>query len=331
MTRHHRKLLLLVMTTTLSATSADLAKMNARFAHVSLHADFTPLSPPDRQALVKLIEAADVVNDIFLTQLWSGNQALYHKLILDHSPLGDARLRYFWLNKGPWSDLDAHAAFLPGVPAVKPPGANFYPEDMTKPEFEAWLKTLPAAQQTLATGFFSVIRREDGHLTAIPYSAAYRADLVKAASLLREAAALTPNESLKRFLNLRADAFLSDDYYASDLAWMELDAPIDVTIGPYETYNDEIFGYKAAFEAYVNLRDDAETGKLKSFGAHLQQVEDNLPFDPSLSQSEDRVASPHPRRQRSLRRRRRRSRRQNRRLQSPQRRARRRPKKAASA
>ncbi len=281
MTRARSLLPVLAMTTALSATSADLAKMNARFAHVALHADFTPLSPRDRQAVVKLIEAADVVNDIFLTQLWSGNQALYHKLILDQSPLGDARLRYFWLNKGPWSDLDAHAAFLPGVPAVKPPGANFYPEDMTKAEFEAWLKTLPAAQQTLATGFFTVIRRENGHLIQIPYSTAYHADLVKAATLLREAAALTPNESLKRFLTLRAEAFLSNDYYASDLAWMDLDAPIDVTIGPYETYNDEIFGYKAAFEAYVNLRDDAETNKLKSFGAHLQQVEDNLPIDPS--------------------------------------------------
>ena len=285
MTRVPLQLLLLAMTTslsTLAATPADLEKLNARFSPVALHADFTPLSPLDRQALVKLVEAADVVNDIFLTQLWSGNQALFHKLKLDRSPLGRARLRSFWLNKGPWSDLDAHAAFLPGVPAVKPPGANFYPEDLTKPEFEAWLKTLPAAQQTLATGFFSVIRRDNGHLTQVPYSTAYHADLVKAAALLREAAALTPNESLKRFLNLRAEAFLSDDYYASDLAWMDLDAPIDVTIGPYETYNDEIFGYKAAFEAYVNLRDDAETDKLKSFGAHLQQVEDNLPFDPSF-------------------------------------------------
>src|SRR4029077_10858781 len=107
----------------------------------------------------------------------------------------------------------------------------------------------------------------------------YAADLGKAAGLLREAATLTDNASLKKFLTLRADAFLSNDYYASDLAWMELDAPIDITIGPYETYNDELFGYKAAFEAYVTLRDDRETAKLKSFADHIQEIENNLPMD----------------------------------------------------
>jgi hypothetical protein len=98
--------------------------------------------------------------------------------------------------------------------------------------------------------------------------------------LLHEAAGLTDNESLRRFLNLRADAFLSNDYYASDVAWMDLDAPLDITIGPYETYNDELFGYKAAYEAYVNLRDDRETERLKSFAGHLQEIENNLPIEP---------------------------------------------------
>ena len=100
------------------------------------------------------------------------------------------------------------------------------------------------------------------------------------ATLLNEAAALTSNESLKEFLTLRAKAFLSNDYYASDVAWMKLDAPIDITIGPYETYNDELFGYKAAFEAYVTLRDDRETAKLKTFADHIQEIENNLPEDP---------------------------------------------------
>jgi hypothetical protein len=112
-----------------------------------------------------------------------------------------------------------------------------------------------------------------------PYSEEYADDLTKAAGLLREAAGLTENESLKKFLNLRADAFLSNDYYASDLAWMDLDAPLDITIGPYETYNDELFGYKAAFEAYVDLRDDAETSKLSAFTEHLQEIENNLPME----------------------------------------------------
>jgi hypothetical protein len=113
----------------------------------------------------------------------------------------------------------------------------------------------------------------------IAYSEAYKADLQKAAKLLSEAAALTENATLKDFLTKRAAAFSSNDYYESDLAWMDLDAPIDVTIGPYETYNDEIFGYKASYEAYINLRDERETNKLKAFSSHLQEIENNLPID----------------------------------------------------
>ncbi len=259
----------------------QLQNMTARFAPTELHADVSKLSPGDRRALVKLIEASRVLNDIFLCQLWSGNQAMYAKLKHDSMPLGKARLHYFWMNKGPWSDLDEHASFLPGAPSKKLPGANFYPEDMTREEFETWAKALPQADREKADGFFTVIRRDaKGHLKAVPYSDEYKPDLAKAARLLEEAAGLTSNTTLKRFLLSRGAAFLSNDYYESDLAWMDLDAPIDITIGPYETYNDEVFGYKAAFEAYVNLRDDAETAKLRSFGGHLQEVENNLPIDP---------------------------------------------------
>jgi hypothetical protein len=223
---------------------AQLTQMSARFAPVNLKLDESGLSAGDRKALPKLIEAARTLNLIFLDQLWSGNRALYEKLQKDNTPLGKQRLHYFWLNKGPWSDLDGHTSFLPGVPERKPLGANFYPEDMKREEFETWAKSLPAAERAQAEGFFTVIRRgANGKLTAVPYSKAYAADLEKAAGLLREAAALTDNASLKKFLTLRADAFLSNDYYDSDLAWMDLDAPLDITIGPYETYNDELFGF----------------------------------------------------------------------------------------
>ncbi len=264
-------------------SQAELQRMTARFAPAPLRVDTSKLSAGDRAALVKLIEAGRVVNRIFLQQLWSGNAALHEKLSLDRSALGNARLDYFWLNKGPWSDLDAHKAFLPGVPERKPFGANFYPEDITKEEFEAWAKTLSPDARALGEGFFSVIRREskDGKagLHAVPYSDAYKSDLTACAQDLRDAARLTDNPSLKRFLETRAAAFLSNDYYASDVAWMDLDAPLDITIGPYETYNDELFGYKAAFEAYINIRDDAESAKLKFFGDHMQEVEDSLPID----------------------------------------------------
>ncbi|MBV8906625.1 MAG: hypothetical protein JOZ22_23535, partial [Acidobacteriia bacterium] len=129
--------------------------------------------------------------------------------------------------------------------------------------------------------FFTVIRRDaNRRLTTQPYSKAYAADLANVAALLREAAALTGNASLKKYLTSRADALLSNDYYASDIAWMELDAPLDITIGPYETYNDEIFGYKAAFEAYITIRDDRETARLQALTSHLQEIENNLPMEP---------------------------------------------------
>lgn len=258
----------------------ELVKMTARFAPTDYVVDTSRLSAGDRKALAKLVEASHVIDDIFLTHYWSGNHAKYAKLNRDRTPLGRARIEYFWINKSPWSALDGNRAFVLDAPPEKLPGANFYPEDMTKEEFEAWLKTLPEEKQKSATGFFTVIQRgSDKNLMIVPFSDAYRSGLQKAAKLLNEAAALTDNATLKDFLTKRAAAFSSNDYYESDLAWMDLDAPIDVTIGPYETYNDEIFGYKASYEAYINLRDDKESNKLAAFSSHLQEIENNLPID----------------------------------------------------
>ena len=274
----------------------QLHRMSARFAPVTLHHDESRLSPGDRQALAKLVEAARIFNLLYMDQLWSGNRALYARLQHDTSPLGKARLDYFWLNKGPWSNLDANAAFIPGVPERKLPGANFYPEDMTAAEFEAWAKTLPPKSKEEAEGFFTLIRRDASHhLTAVPYSQAYAADLHSAAALLRQAAALTSNPSLKKFLDLRAAAFLSNDYYASDLAWMDLDAPLDITIGPYETYNDELFGYKAAFEAYITIRDDAESARLANVLRPSAGSREQPAHRPALPQSQARRRRAHSR------------------------------------
>jgi hypothetical protein len=263
---------------------AEVQKMTARFQPTPLRVDTSKLSAGDRQAMVKLIEAARILNDVFMQQYWRGDKALYLRLQRDSTPLGQARLHYFWINKSPWSVLDGFKSFIPGVPSEKPKGANFYPQDMTKAQFESWEEALPREQQDAAKGFFTVIRWNSGaaphELTAIPYSQEYKDDLTQAARLLRQAAEATDHPALKRFLNSRADAFLSDDYFDSDLAWMDLDATIDVTIGPYETYNDQLFGYKAAFEAYVSLRDQAETENFAVLAAHLQEIEDNLPVDP---------------------------------------------------
>ena len=213
-------------------------------------------------------------------------------LVRDMSPEGRARLHYFLMNKGPWSRLDHNKPFVPGVPAEKPPQAGFYPDDMTKDEFTAWAKGLSDADRKQAEGFFTVIRRDNGKLKLVPYSQEYQQFLAPAAKLLQEAAALTTNATLKNFLSKRAEAFLSDNYYASDVAWMDLDAPIDVTIGPYETYEDGLFSYKAAFEAYVNLRDEAETAKLRKFSQYLQELEDHLPIDARYRNPKLGAASP---------------------------------------
>ncbi len=260
---------------------AELQKMTARFAPTVITGDTSRLSPGDRLALVKLTEAAKIMDRIYTRQVWSGNESLEKTLEADTSATGKLRLRCFLLNGGPWSSLDHDTAFLPGVPPHTPPGANYYPENMTKEEFNSWAASLPDSERAKATGFFFTIRRgPGGTLHPVPYSEEYKDLLIPAAQLLRDAAALTDNATLKRFLADRADAFLSNDYYKSDIAWMDLDSPIDVTIGPYEVYMDELFNYKAAFEAFIGLRDDVETAKLAKFSHFLQEIEDHLPIDP---------------------------------------------------
>src|SRR5580658_10699248 len=176
-----KRLLFLIPMLPAIAAIPDLPPLNtmiARFKPTELRVDQSRLSSGDRQALPKLVEAARVLNDIFLTQMWSGNHALYAKLRQDTTPLGKARLDYFWLNKSPWSEIDDHDAFLPGVPPKKLPGANFYPEDMTREEFEAWAKTLSKSDREQAESFFTVIHRDANRkLHAVPYSQEYRTDL----------------------------------------------------------------------------------------------------------------------------------------------------------
>ncbi|KAG6405942.1 hypothetical protein SASPL_133536 [Salvia splendens] len=201
-----------------------------------------------------------------------------------------------------WKGIEYRTAF----PVVKPPGASFYPPDMDKMEFELWKKSLPEDKQKEAIGFFNVIKRQserildeslsvatrDTHdLYIVPYSQEYNALLTKASDLLHKAGDLTSCSSLKKLLHSKADAFLSNEYYDSDIAWMELDSKLDITIGPYETYEDALFGYKATFEAFIGVRDDEATSQLKLFGDHLQVLERNLPMD-DIYKSEDVSAAP---------------------------------------
>lgn len=205
-----------------------------------------------------------------------------------------------------WKGIEYRSAF----PTEKAPCANFYPPDMDKMEFEQWKDSLTVDQRQEATGFFSVIKRHSEldldsskcsnttvnstrpyDLYAVPYSEEYKTFLLKAAELLHKAGDMTSTPSLKRLLHGKADAFLTNDYYDSDIAWMELDSKLDITIGPYETYEDAIFGFKATFEAFIGVRDDEATAQLKLFGDHLQILEKNLPLD-DVYKSEDVIAAP---------------------------------------
>ncbi|HVC21004.1 MAG TPA: hypothetical protein VNE16_13060 [Vicinamibacterales bacterium] len=262
--------------------AARLTAMTARFAPVDLTADLARMPASERRVLARLIEASQVMDALFLRQVWAGNDTMLIDLLQDQTRLGRARLRAFLLNKGPWSRLDHEAPFIPGVPA-RPGGADFYPAGATKTAVDEWIAGLPPAARAEATGFFTTIRRApDGRFTAVPYSLEYQGELEQAAALLRQAAALTKQPTLKAFLAARADAFLSNDYYASDVAWMELEGTIEPTIGPYEVYEDGWFNYKAAFESYITVRDAAETEKLAMLGAHLQAIEHALPIAPAL-------------------------------------------------
>ncbi len=259
---------------------SPLATKLNRFAKAEITADVAQLSADDRKALDKLIEASRLMDEIYLRQVWSANAMLKGQLAQDSSPEGKLVYRMFMLNKGPWSGLDHDSAFVTGAPYPKPAGANYYPEDMTKEEFEAWEKGLSKADQEKARGFFYTVRRDENKkLKLVPYNEEYKQWLEPAAKLLREASELTDNASLKAFLTKRADAFLTNDYYDSDVAWMDLDSPIEPTIGPYEVYMDEMFNYKAAFEAFITLRNDVETNKLAKFSKELQELENNLPID----------------------------------------------------
>ncbi len=259
-------------------TVQQLKRSTDRFAPVELKVELSGLPESERKALAKLVEAARLLDTLFLRQVWAGNESLQAQLAQDGTALGKERLRAFRLNKGPWSRLDADAPFVSNVPP-KPEGANVYPTGATKEELEGWLKESTPALRAQATGFFTVIRRDStGSYQAVPYSAEYSAELQKAAELLREASLLTTQPTLKSYLSARAEAFLTNNYYPSDLSWLDLDATIEPALGPYEDYEDRWFNAKAFFEAYVTVRDDNETRKLQGLSARLQEIENRLPL-----------------------------------------------------
>jgi Peptidase family M49 len=262
-----------------TGVAGDIARKASRFAPTDIAADLSGLAESERRALSHMIRASQVMDALFLEQVWAGNEAMLVDLLRDQSDEGKARLHYFLINKGPWSRLDHNEPFVAAAPP-KPASANYYPSGATKEEIEKWIQSLPEAERSRATGFFTTIRRTpEGGLVAVPYSSEYQDELALAAMHLREAAKLTTQPTLKAYLESRAAAFLSNNYYDSDVKWMELDASIEPTIGPYEVYEDEWFNYKAAFEAFITIKDQTESEKLRKFAGSLQDIENNLPID----------------------------------------------------
>ena len=253
----------------------DIAARRAQFVVQELGADVSHLSAGDREALDHLVAAAREVDEIFHLQAWSGNPELASEVDSYTGADAQAVKDYYRIMYGPWDRLVHFQPFLGDLP--HPPGAGFYPEDLTTEEFETWIADHPEDRDAF-TSLHTVIRRDGEGLVAVPYSEAYNDRLARAAAELRAAAAATENESLRRFLELQAEAFATDNYFPSDMAWMDLDSAIEVVIGPYETYEDQLFGYKAAFEAFICVAQPEDSARLEIFKSELPFLERNLPI-----------------------------------------------------
>ena len=234
-------------------------------AIVPLTADLSAFDAQDKQMIALLVQATQVMDSLYWQQSWGDRDKLLAQVT---DP--DTR-RLVELNFGPWDRLNNDRSFVGGI-GPRPPGSTFYPVDMTKQEFEA--AALPDK-----TSWYTLLRHDSaGKLISVPYHVAYRADLEKAAALLRQAAPLSKDASFAAYLTMRADALLSDDFQPSDLAWMDMKSnPVDIVIGPIETYEDQLFGYKASYEGLVLIKDVAWSERLARFAKFMPELQRGLP------------------------------------------------------
>ena len=249
----------------------------AKFIPVEIKYDKNILTDREKIVLDKLVQASMLIDTIYLGQVYAKNYDIKNELLKKTDEISKLQLELFDIMFGPFNRLEDDKPFI-GTDK-KPLGANFYPSDMTNEEFENWIKQHPQDEK-LFTSELTVIRRQNGKLVAIPYSEYYKEPLTKISNLLKEAAEYADNPSLKKYLLSRAAAFLSNDYYQSDMDWMDLkNHSIEVIIGPYEVYEDGLFNYKASFESFVTIKDPVETKKLEVFAKYLSDIEKNLPLD----------------------------------------------------
>ncbi|HYD36416.1 MAG TPA: hypothetical protein VEA60_02315, partial [Allosphingosinicella sp.] len=273
-----------------AAEGYDLAAQRAKIARIPMAPNISFLNAEEREVVNLLIEAAELMNPIYLRQRSVENPTIRAEIARSAHPRKALLLDMFDLHFGPWDTLAENHPFYGGE--AMPAGAGFYPEDLTKEAFDSYLAAHPGEKEALTSGY-TVVRRRGDRLVAVPYSVEYRRWLEPAAKLLERAAARTSNASLKRFLTLRAKAFRTNDYYESELAWMDVSGtPIEVVIGPYEVYTDSLHGTKTAFEAFVTIQDPRESSALSRYKALLPDMERNLPVEEKYKNFSRPFASP---------------------------------------
>ena len=254
-------------TASVSTTPAETQiPASSDYAVVPLKADLSGFDENGKRMIALLVQAAQVMDDLYWQQSWDGDRAA----LLQRAP--DAGTRdLVALNFGPWDRLNEDKPLLEGI-GPRPPGATFYPADMTTQEFEQ-------AELADKASWYTLLRRDaNGKLVTVPYHVAYKADLERAAGLLREAAKLSADASFASYLELRAKALLDDDFLASDLAWMDMKSnPVDIVIGPIESYEDALFGYKTAYEGIVLVKDQEWSQRLTRFAQFLPELQRGLP------------------------------------------------------
>lgn len=246
----------------------EIKQKAEEYTSFKLTTDLSVLTEKEKQMLPLLFEAAKIMDDIYWTEAFGDKNKLFSENMDKYTQ------KFLNINYGPWERLNNNEPFLPDY-GPKPAGANFYPHDITKEEFEAWNDSTKANLYTL------IRRGEDGKLKSIPYHIAYADQIKKAADLLRQAAILAEDAGLKKYLEKRAEALLTDEYFESDVAWMEMkNNTIDFIIGPIENYEDQLFGYKAAHESFILIKDKEWSKKLDYFSALLPGLQKDLPCQP---------------------------------------------------
>jgi hypothetical protein len=261
-----------------------------KFASTDIGSPLEDLKTKDLTLLNKLVEASDQIDEIFWRQVYAKNPELRQKLEASKDPKDQTTLHLFNIMRGPFDRLQDNKPFLGTQP--KPLGAGFYPEDLTQEEFQKWIADHPKDAAAFESPY-TVIQRDGNKLKAVPYSEAYKQWLEPAARNMEEAAALTDNAALKKFLLSRAKAFRTNDYYQSDMDWMDVaGSTMDVTIGPYEVYEDALLNQKASFEAFIGVRDDESSKALSVYESYIDALENNLPLDPKYQSSRKGKMSP---------------------------------------